>query len=271
MSDLTGIDSEECIHGLLGRQCDICFPTVRAEPAPRAPRAAPRGSTSLRSTPSSSPAVRSTPPRATHAGAPRPAPDVSAQRVYHVTAIANLPAIAAAGGLVPGATPEVDVSSSSARAARATVSVPGGGSIADHVPFFATLESSAWTHILSGEADPRLDVPTGLAASDFAVLAASVGDLAARGAVVVADGDATHPLTRFADGSETRARMLRSLERDETGRALDAEVLAAGAVPWDAISVVTVANDRAKRAVAAALAGTTVRVAVHPPWFQREQ
>jgi hypothetical protein len=237
-------DSEECIHGLAHGECDICFPKKRPEPVPAARAVAPRTRTAT--------AVRTR-----SAGKPI---DVSARRIYHITHLDNLAFIADAGALVAGAEPAVDLSAAGVRDARSRIPAPDGMSVGEHVPFFADLDSSLWAAIVEGTPDPRVD--TSASASDFAILVTSIGAVTD---AVATDGDAAHPLTRFAL-SDQAGRLLVSLASDSSGRSRDAEVLVPDRVPVSALTVVTVANDRAQRV--ARDAGLGVRVAIHPPWFQ---
>lgn len=246
----------ECIHGLDFGVCDICFPKAkpdvvvavktRSTRSPGAPKRAP--------------------------GGPAAVIDVSQQRVYHLTHVSNLAAIVADGGLVADATPTVDISSADARAARRTITVSDeGDTVASYVPFFLSPTPDAWESLRSGTADPRISVDPEIAATEFVLLMTSIDTL---DDYVVADGDAAHPLTRFASGTDAGARVLRKLKADEaSGRMDSAEVLVPSTVPFDKITLITVANDRAKAAVKAVLtpAGLKTRIAIHPPWFQRPE
>lgn len=188
--------------------------------------------------------------------------------MFHITHVDNLIGIADEGALVAGATPLVDISGEGVRAAR-SVRTAEGRPVTEYVTFLPTIESSLWSGLRAGAHDPRLALPPGAVAGDFVILAATLDAL---DGFVVADGDAAHPLTRFSGDRETRVRMLGVAAADQTGRGLDAEVLVPDRVPLSSIVVITVGNDRAKRAAADALAsgGFRTRVAVHPPWFQTE-
>jgi ssDNA thymidine ADP-ribosyltransferase, DarT len=244
----------ECIHGLEAGVCDICFPKAKPE------------------------VIVATKPRVTRApgAAPRaaklaPLADVSQQRVYHLTHVRNLEAIVEYGALLADAEPTVDISSADAREARRTITVSDEGeTVASYVPFFLSPTPDAWEALRAGAADPRISAD-GLAPSDFVMLITSVDAL---GEYVVADGDAAHPLTRFAAGADPGQRMLRRLKAEEAlGRMDAAEILVRDSVPLDAITLITVANDRAKAAVKAVLdpAGIRTRIAIHPPWFIRPE
>lgn len=245
----------ECIHGLEAGVCDICFPKAKPEVVvavkpryARSPGAAPRP-----------------------AGKPAPVADVSQQRVYHLTHVRNLEAIAEHGALLADAVPTVDISSADARAARRTITVSDEGeTVASYVPFFLSPTPDAWEALRAGAADPRISAD-GLSPSDFVMLITTVETL---GDYVVANGDAAHPLTRFADGADAGERMLRKLKSDEALGKMDAaEILVRDSVPLESITLITVANDRAKAAVKAVLdpAGYRTRVAIHPPWFARPE
>ncbi|MDM4763166.1 DarT ssDNA thymidine ADP-ribosyltransferase family protein [Galbitalea sp. SE-J8] len=241
----------ECIHGLEFDLCDICSPSAKPAPAPR----------------DVTPAVRrATPPRTGSSRTAAPVLDLARTRVFHITHVDNLIGIAEEGALVAGAEPLLDISAPGVRSARAARTADGRA-IAEHVAFLTTLEAPVWVAIRSGEPDPRLALPAGVVPGDFVILAATLDAL---DGFVVADGDAAHPLTRFASGREERARALRSVTADATGRGLDAEVLVPDRVPLAAIAVATVGSERTKRAATDALAsgGFRTRVAIHPPWFQ---
>jgi hypothetical protein len=244
----------ECIHGLEAGVCDICFPKAKPEVAvatkPRVVRSA--------------------------GAAPRkaklaPMADVSQQRVYHLTHVRNLEAIVEQGALRADAEPTVDISSADARAARRTITVSDEGeTVASYVPFFLSPTPDAWEALRAGAIDPRI-AADGLAPSDFVMLITTIDAL---GDYVVADGDAAHPLTHFAAGSDPGERMLRKLKAEEAvGRMDAAEVLVRDSVPLESITLITVANDRAKASVKAVLdpAGLRTRIAIHPPWFVRPE
>lgn len=254
----------ECIHGLDEGLCDTCYPKAVVE-QPAAPR---------------TPAVRRTP--GTRSAAPRVAGapvtklstlDVAAQRIYHVTHINNLEAILGEGSLVAGAVPAVDVSSEINRELRRTAEVAPGRIVAEYVPFFLAPTATLWVDLRDGAVGAHWSAEARAAApSDFVMLVTSLGALGAVGEsdAVLSDGDPAHSLTRFA-ATDSTERMLRRLH-DTEDALLDAEALALGSVPFEAITVIGVANNRARDAVRALLAASsfTPKVAVYPPWFTAE-
>ena len=257
--------SDECRHGLANGVCDACFPKARPEapvtpPSTRASRA--RTATLSRK-----------------AAAEASELDLGAQRVYHVTHLDNLAGILADGLLkadTAGAGPAVDISSPHAREARRTITVDDeGNAVADYVPFFLSPTSTAWGSVRTASVDPRLvtDAP----ATDFVLLVSSVKAVAEARAgesqLVVSDRDATHPLARFATAPDAGDRMLRRLNADlDSPSILEAEFLVKESVPFELVTVITVANDRARNTVKELLRGSAynTRVAIHPPWFSGE-
>lgn len=239
----------ECIHGLEIPLCDICYPktppvqpvAVRvARPAgPRTPRVA---------------GVRTL----------RKSVDPARQRVYHVTHIRNLEDILDNGGLRAAAAPVVDLSTELTRELRVTAEVAPGRSVAEYVPFYLTPTAERWDELRHGAADEtRWSAAARAAASaDFVVLVTTVSALG--DGAVVADGDAAASLTRFATGDGITA----ALTRLHDAEAFDAaEVLAPESVPFEAIQLIGVANDRVRDRVREF---TPTKVAVYPPWFQAE-
>ena len=257
--------SDECRHGLANGVCDACFPKARPEiPVAPAPTRASRARTATLSRKAASAASDL---------------DLGAQRVYHVTHIDNLAEILA-GGVIKsdkfGAEPTIDISSQHAREARRTITVDDeGNAVADYVPFFLSPTSTAWGSLRTGAVDPRLesDAP----ANDFVLLVTSVGAVSdvrsGESVLVIADRDAAHPLSRFATARDAGDRMLRRLNADlDTASILEAEFLVKDSVPFEVVTVITVANDRARNAVKELLRGSAfnTRVAIHPPWFSAE-
>ena len=247
--------AEECIHGLDVPLCDACYPKAKPEPVVAVKTRVPRVASGMR-----------------RSAAPAAHDDVSQQRIYHITHISNLPGILAARALVADASPEIDISSDAVRESRRTIAVSDEGeTVASYVPFFLSAESDVWDAVRFGTPDPRLDVDGELVASDFVMLVSSVATVADQ-SVVVADGDAAHPLTRFETTPDAADRALRKLRAEgETGRLRSAELLVRDEVPFELITLVTVANDKAKAAVRALIdpAGFRTRIAIHPPWFIR--
>lgn len=196
--------------------------------------------------------------------------DVGEQRIYHLTHKNNLAAILSNGSLVADATPDVDISSPQTRERRRSIAVTAEESAAEFVPFFLTPNPTIWEGIRSGEADPRLsgDVVHSPAA-DFVLLVSTVS-LSSEQNTVVADGDAAGSLTRFSATREAGDRMLRRLQDDEDS-IIAAEYLVKDAFPFDLVTLIGVANDKARNEIKAILksSGFSPKVAVYPPWFQR--
>jgi hypothetical protein len=275
---------DECIHGLAIDRCDVCSP--KAPPVVVAPPPAPRQvKSSLRTT--------SAPPRrvASAAEGKRPA-NVGEQRIYHVTHMSNLAGILSSGSLLADqnetlpARPRVDISSSENRDARRSTLVagPGSPSVASHVPFFLSPNASLWEGIRAQTPDDRFSpATTSFAASEFVVLVSTVTNVVkaqggrdepGRAPIVVTDGDAADARTRFGATLEASERILRRLVADtESDAILNAEFLVRESVPFDAVTLVGIANDRARDAVRAILGSSAYhpRVAVYPPWFARPE
>ena len=285
---------EECIHGLDNGLCDACFPKAVPEAAaavavaktrvarPRAvsltgPRR-PASSGSAKSGAAGSGSLRT------------PVADISEQRIYHVTHVSNLAAILESGALFADANtswterPTVDISSGDTRQSRRTIVVSDNhdASVASYVPFFLTPTSSVWINVRENAADPRLSIDIrDSVASDFVILVSSVksvidantvGEDDIHAEVVVSDGDAAHTLTRFATTREAGDRVLRKLRAEEEPvQVLAAEYLVHDKFPFDLVSLIGVANDKARDRVKAIVKDSAfkTRVAVYPPWFQR--
>ncbi|WP_166788673.1 DarT ssDNA thymidine ADP-ribosyltransferase family protein [Cryobacterium sp. HLT2-28] len=295
--------SDECIHGLEGGLCALCFPKAAPQiaatvPAPRASRAKASRAPSLRSSPS---------PRTVTLGAPKPpvatrvvgaakvvADNVGEQRIYHLTHIRNLAGILESGALLADTSeawttrPVVDISSAPNRDARRTALVSGDGSssVAGYVPFFLSPNARLWDGLLTGTTDPRLSADAHTAEIfDFVILVSTVKKLrdaqaaaedaadasgASDAAVAVTDGDAAGALTRISATPETSDSLLRRLRADaESDGILRAELLVAETFPFDLVTLVGVANDKVRDEVRGILAASThkPKVAVYPPWF----
>ena len=281
--------NEECIHGLDGELCALCFPpaapvasTVPAVRAPRASRArTPEAPTALRTV--VAPITTGT------AKTKRHDDNVGEQRIYHLTHIRNLPGILATGRLLADNSeaweerPVVDISSPENRQARreALVAGPDSPAVAGHVPFFLSPNALVWENIRAQSLDPRLsDDAHDAAAFDFVILVSTVKKVldqqvatAADPTVThfaVTDGDAAFASTRFGATADSADRLLRTLRADlDSDAILKAELLVPGEVPFGLITLIGVANDRVRDAVKPILAAAShkPKVAVYPPWF----
>lgn len=291
--------TDECIHGLDLDRCDVCSPKPAPTPAasasvPRARSPRPLAGRTARDGGTSSGA-----PRRSAAAQPAKKPiAIGEQRIHHLTHIGNLAAILANGGLRADAGgawetgPEVDISSPGNREARRTTAISGTASgttgasamVADYVPFFLSPNANLWEGIRAGVPDRRLSPSIrALPAAEFVMLVSTVRQVTGTRAteaedadaqndsrIVVTDDDAADALARFATTGETTERMLRRILGDsEHETLLRSEFLVKDTVPFESIALVGVANDKARDAVRAILAGSGYqpRVAVHPPWF----
>ncbi|TFC28803.1 DUF4433 domain-containing protein [Cryobacterium sp. TMT1-3] len=296
---------DECIHGLEGQLCALCYPKVVTEPAtPVKKTRAPKLSSLRDPLPTAAtPAARAARPVRV-AGAPRPVraekastDNVDEQRVYHLTHISNLASILHDGHLSANAAlttrPAVDISAAATRETRRDARVTGADrSVAEYVPFFLSPNASVWESIRAEQADPRLALDShGSEAFDFVMLVSTVktinDGLAARAAaptdaddddeaphipslVAVTNGDAAAPLTRFGATPATAERMLQTLRAETDGTMLlEAELLVPDAVPMELITLIGVCNDNVRATVRGILKASAFKpkVAVYPPWF----
>ncbi len=302
----TSFLDDECIHGLEGQLCALCYPTAAISPiTPIKKTRAPKLS-SLRDP---LPAKGTPAPRAVRSvrvpGAPRPVraeaastDNVDEQRVYHLTHISNLPAILESGRLLCADAlterPTVDISANTTREARRAATVSNDGhSVAQYVPFFLSPNSTVWESIRAENADARLNLDAhGSAAFDFVMLVSTVktlkdglaaavetdaqneaADALAASTLVVTDGDASGTLTRFGASAATAERMLQVLRAEADGSMmLEAELLVQDAVPMELITLIGVCNDNVRAAVRGILKASTYKpkVAVYPPWFHTD-
>ncbi|TFD51641.1 DUF4433 domain-containing protein [Cryobacterium sp. Hh11] len=293
---------DECIHGLEGKLCALCYPKVVTEPlVPVKKTRAPKLS-SLRDplpTAATPPARAARPVRV--AGAPRPVraekvstDNVDEQRVYHLTHISNLAAILRDGCLFANAAlttrPAVDISAPATRESRRDALVAGTDrSVAEYVPFFLSPNAIVWESIRAESTDPRLALDAhGSEAFDFVMLVSTVkkindGLAAVTDAsttddetplvpslVAVTNGDAAGSLTRFGATPATAERMLQTLRAEADGAMiLEAELLVPDAVPMELVTLIGVCNDNVRETVRGILKSSTFKpkVAVYPPWF----
>lgn len=244
----------ECIHGLDTARCDLCSPRT---PPPAAPVRSRRAPAQRKAAP-----ISRTKPVAVDSGA---------RRIFHVTHRRNLAGILAAGSLLSeaaGAAPLVDISAEDNRELRREAST-GRGPVAAFVPFFLAPNAIQWEGVCGGEPDHRLaERPRFPPASEFVMLVSTV--LAGGKDALVADGDAADPATRFSSLAELRGRMPRALG-DEEDVLRSAEFLVPGELPFSAVTLLGVANDKVRAEVRTLLAehGFAQKVSVYPPWFQR--
>lgn len=264
--------TDECIHGLELDRCDICSPKARPVPVASAPPARTR-------TPRPLSSGSSAPRRSSPAASQKKPIILSEQRIHHLTPLNNLTGILVEGALYADAAeawsdrPEVDISSHDTREARRTTPIPGTGtSVADYVPFFLSPNANLWEGIRTRTPDPRVAPEArALPAAEFVMLVTTIKQLVAddEGYPVVADGDAADARTRFASTRDDAERSLRRIFGSDDGTVLRAELLVHESVPFERVTLIGVANDKARTAVRAALAGSGYqpRVAVHPPWF----
>jgi hypothetical protein len=206
------------------------------------------------------------------AGAAGPTIQSVDQRIYHVTHIRNLESIVQSGSLLApaqGASPVVDISSAENRDERSAAAIDGE-SVASFVPFFVSPDSALWRDIRSSVPDPRLaPAVRETAPAEYVVLVTTIGK-AGRDDSVVAVGDAADAGTRFATTPEQATRELGRMRGDDELLAR-AELLVRERLPFDAVTLIGVANDRARNEVRDILAATefTTKVSIYPPWFAR--
>ncbi len=295
---------DECIHGLEGKLCALCYPKVITEPlVPVKKTRAPKLS-SLRDplpTAAMPPARVARPVRV--AGAPRPVraeknstDNVDEQRVYHLTHISNLAAILRDGCLFASAAlttrPAVDISAPATRESRRDALVAGTErSVAEYVPFFLSPNATVWESIRADAADSRLALDAhGSEAFDFVMLVSTVKKIndglvattmtdasttddetpLVPSLVAVTNGDAAGSLTRFGATAATAERMLQTLRAEADGAMiLEAELLVPDAVPMELVTLIGVCNDNVRETVRGILKSSAFKpkVAVYPPWF----
>ncbi len=262
--------SDECIHGFVDGLCATCNP----KPMPEAKVAV---RTAVRSKPAASPraTVRSLRAAARVPAAAAPADNLLEQRIYHVTHLRNLPEILAAGALVAGSVPTLDLSTAELREERSGIEVPGstGLTLADYVPFFLSPDAQLWQDLRAGREHPRLSREArGADALDFVFLVSTVRQVLDTSApFAVADHNSEGATTRFATTRDDAQLMLHRLRAHDGGeQLLDAELLVAHRLPLESVTLIGVANDRVRQTVRELLAtaNVTPKISVYPPWFQ---
>jgi hypothetical protein len=207
-----------------------------------------------------------------------PADALLEQRIYHVTHLSNLAGILEQRAIIAGAIPQLDLSSDELRAERTEISIPGSPerSLTDFVPFFLSPEASLWESLRSGRDHPRVSAAARETDPlDFVFLVSSVKHVVADDpAFVLADGNVEGDATRFASTREDAERMLYRLRAEsDSERLQNAELLVAGRLPLESVSLIGVANDKVRSAVRDILAGSdfTPKISVYPPWFQQPE
>ncbi len=265
--------SDECIHGFVDGLCATCNPkpvpeaSASSRPATRTRVAAPPRAT-----------VRSLRAAARIPVGTAPADTLLEQRIYHVTHVSNLPGILASRAIEAGATPTLDLSPDELRVERREVPVAGGpaASLAEYVPFFLSPDASLWKSLRAGDDHPRLSTRARATDPyDFVFLVSTVKHVVGAGSeFVLADRNSEGATTRFAISREDEERMLYRLRSDNAGeQLLEAELLVAGRLPLESVTLVGVANDRVRQTVRDLLAGSdfTPKISVYPPWFQQSE
>lgn len=237
------MSAAECIHGFEPGLCDTCYPKAQPE-RPKVVR----------------PKRLATPRRTAPVIAARPTMTAAEQRAFHVTHLGNLEGILASGELLADARPPIDVSSDLTRELRATAEVAPGEPVSGYVPFYLDPQATLWLELRDGSADPRWSAAGRAASSaEFVFLITTVAALGPD--VVIADGDAASTYTRFAAGEDVDPMLERLHDTDVRP---DAEALARGRVPWAAVQLIGVANEKIRDRVRQL---TSTKVAVYPPWF----
>lgn len=266
----------ECIHGLEGGLCDQCFP--KAAPVLEIVTAA--GQRNAR--------AKAAVTRRAASAAFKTVENVGDQRIYHLTHVKNLVDILSSGSLLADASdswqsrPTIDISSPDTRESRRVTAVSGLGSanVAEFVPFFLVPNATIWEDIRSETDDARLSSDARESTpADFILLVSTFQHVAdhtsgADGTIVVTDGDAAHVLTRFAASTEASERMLRKLRAPDNAETIvEAELLVKESVPFELVTLIGVANDRARDEVRSILKSSvhSPKVSVYPPWFQRPE
>lgn len=261
---------DECIHGFSDGLCATCNP----KPVPEAPvvtKAAVRPRVARTAT-STVRRVGSAPRGGANVA---PLSSVLEQRVYHVTNIRNLPAIAASGAILADAIPVVALSPAEQRAARAEITVDAvrGRSLDGFVSFFLTPDATLWQSLRAGSRHPRLSAAA-LAAdtSEFVFLISTVRTLVDSGReFVVTNGSAESPVTRFATTRDDSDAMLYRLRTAANADSLpEAELLVHESLPLESITLVGVQNDKVRAQARDILGAASFdpKIAVYPPWFQ---
>lgn len=248
----------DCIHGFEAGMCDICFPRLPPEPVVAAgARTAPRAST---------PRTRKAGPVA---GVPARLAPFATRRLYHVTHARNLESILLDGEIraaAGGADPDVDVAAPIVRELRGSTDVGDGRTVADFVPFGLSPDTGRWVELRSGASGTHWSAAARLTSpAQYVLLVAGADRIGSD--VVVADGDASAPATRFTIGDPARGVARAAREDPELSTP---EVLVAERVPLDALLLIGVPNEPMRtrvRGMFDAVGATPPKIVVHPPWF----
>ncbi len=253
----------ECIHGFEAGMCDICFPRATPEPAAAVRAAAPRVRVA-----STRPPTRSLRPSASAPSGPT-LPAFGSRRLYHVTHQRNLESILLDGAIrsiADGAEPDLDVAARIVRDLRARADVGDGRTVDRFVPLALTPDADRWVELREGAVGAHWSAAARLTgATEYVMLVVSAAKLGSD--VVVANGDASAPATRFSIGEPTRAVSRAATVDPEL---VAAEVLVEGSIPLEAVVLVGVPNEPARskvRAMFQAVETTAPRIVVHTPWF----
>ena len=269
----------ECLHGFELGLCDTCFPKAPPTPKRASVVRAPRSNTSARA------GRVGQPTRSVSRSAPA---NINNARVYHLTHVRNLEQILESGQLrsaqgavtdpsagVAAWLPAVNLSSELTRELRVTAEVRPGLSVSQCVPFFLSPNAELWNELRSGvvESTRWSDAARAATSTDFVMLVTTIGALGAD--AVIADDDAAGTFTRFSAQPDDRARFCSRLSPEQL---LRAEVLATETVELSRVQLIGVANDPMRERVRGMLVEVAggrsdtaqLKVAVYPPWFQRE-
>ncbi|PJJ71310.1 uncharacterized protein DUF4433 [Diaminobutyricimonas aerilata] len=253
----------ECIHGLEGTSCDVCFPKPApvVAPKPRTRTAPAPRLTTPRAGASRSAVAR---PSATRAGERSGPPYVvGTQRLHRFVHVRELEAILTVGAIGPESI-EVELLSPAALERRATREFDGRAA-SEHVAFTLVPESEPWEEVRSGGARARRwsDAARAARPADFAMLVTTID---AVGWPLVVCDDPADPTARVTSDRPSAEELLRRASRDEERRRV-AEVLVPREVPVSALQLIAVAHEPIRDRIRALLPKGGPRVAAHPPWF----
>ncbi len=136
------------------------------------------------------------------------------------------------------------------------------------MPFTLSPDATRWDELRTGaEGERWSDAARRTKATEYIMLVVPVSAFGA--SVIVADQDAEAEDVRFAVGPEAATNLIRRTDFTDP-EMLGLELLAGPSVPFSAVAVIGVPNDRVRQTVKAVLqdhGGHAPRVAVFPPWF----